>query len=189
MATAKDYLTLRSELKAGQLRRAYIFYGPEAYLRSSMLQQVCKTLIPAGFEEFNYHKVSGKGLSVNDLQEMVEAMPMMAQATLTVVEDLDIFRLDEAGRTQLIALLEDIPEYATVIFSYNTLEYKRDGKMKKALRRHRQPCAGGGICPAGQPGADKMGTEAFRRRRPYHRSCHGGASFVHLRQYDDQPRP
>lgn len=131
MATAKDYLTLRSELKAGQLRRAYIFYGPEAYLRSSMLQQVCKTLIPAGFEEFNYHKVSGKGLSVNDLQEMVEAMPMMAQATLTVVEDLDIFRLDEAGRTQLIALLEDIPEYATVIFSYNTLEYKRDGKMKK----------------------------------------------------------
>ena len=131
MAKENGYLALRSELKAGQLRRAYIFYGEEAYLRTGMLRQVREKLIPAGFAEFNYHKVSGKGLSVNDLQEMVEAMPMMAEATLTVVEDLDIFHLEEAQRTQLMAFLADIPDYATVIFHYDTLEYKRDGKMKK----------------------------------------------------------
>ena len=131
MAKENGYLTLRSELKAGQLGRAYIFYGPEAYLRDGMLRRVQETLIPAGFEEFNYHRVSGKDLTINGLQEMVEAMPMMAQATLTVVEDLDLFHLDDTGRTQLMALLEDIPDYATVIFVYDTLEYKRDGKMKK----------------------------------------------------------
>ena len=39
--------------------------------------------------------------------------------------------LDEGQRNALIALLEDLPEYCTLIFIYDTLEYKRDGKMKK----------------------------------------------------------
>lgn len=139
MAAQNGYAVLREELKSGALRRAYIFYGEEAYLRDQLLRRVRETLVPAGFEEFNYHKLSGKGLTVNDLQEVIEAMPMMAPATLTVVEDMDLFRLDEFQRGRLMELLADIPEYATVIFVYDTLEYKRDGKMKKlcaALSAH-----------------------------------------------------
>lgn len=56
---------------------------------------------------------------------------MMAQHTLVTVEDMDLFKLDEGQRNALIALLEDLPEYCTLIFIYDTLEYKRDGKMKK----------------------------------------------------------
>ena len=56
---------------------------------------------------------------------------MMAEHTLVAVEDMDLFKLDEGQRNALIALLEDLPEYCTLIFLYNTLEYKRDGKMKK----------------------------------------------------------
>ena len=56
---------------------------------------------------------------------------MMAQHTLVTVEDLDLFKLDEGQRNALIALLDDMPEYCTLIFVYNMLEYKRDGKLKK----------------------------------------------------------
>ena len=73
------------------------------------------------------------------LSEVVEAMPMMAQHTLVTVEDMDLFKLDESQRNALIALLEDFPEYCTLIFIYDTLDYKRDGKMKKlcaALDKH-----------------------------------------------------
>ena len=87
--------------------------------------------MPEGFEEFNYHRLSGKGLTVQDLTEVVEAMPMMAQHTLTVVTDMDLFRLDEGQRGLLINLLRDFPEYGTLVFVYDVLPYKRDGKMKK----------------------------------------------------------
>lgn len=52
---------------------------------------------------------------------------MMAQHTLTVVTDMDLFRLDEAaGAADQSA--GDFPEYGTLVFVYDVLPYKRDGK-------------------------------------------------------------
>lgn len=56
---------------------------------------------------------------------------MMAEHTLITVTDMDIFKLDEGQRTALIDLLSDFPPYCTLIFLYEQLTYKRDGKMKK----------------------------------------------------------
>lgn len=67
------------------------------------------------------------------LQEAVEAMPMMAQHTLVTVTDLDIFKLDMSARGAFIEIISDIPEYCTVIFIYDLVAYKRDGKMKKLI--------------------------------------------------------
>ena len=122
---------LRADIKSGSLENVYIFYGEETYLRDRYLEELKALLVPEGFEEFNYHRLSGKGLTVQDLTEVVEAMPMMAQHTLTVVTDMDLFRLDEGQRGLLINLLGDFPEYGTLVFVYDVLPYKRDGKMKK----------------------------------------------------------
>ena len=124
---------LKADLKAETLKNAYIFYGEETYLRQSYLDQVREALVPAGFEEFNYHRLGGKGLSMQTLQEAVEAMPMMAQHTLVTVTDLDIFKLDMSARGAFIEIISDIPEYCTVIFIYDLVAYKRDGKMKKLV--------------------------------------------------------
>ena len=131
MAENKGFARLKADLKEQQLQNAYLFYGEETYLRTRYLQQVRELLIPVGFEEFNDHRLNGKGLTVQTLAETVEAMPMMAEHTLVTVEDMDLFRLEEGQRNALIALLEDLPDYCTLIFVYDTLEYKRDGKMKK----------------------------------------------------------
>jgi DNA polymerase-3 subunit delta len=56
---------------------------------------------------------------------------MMAQNTLVTVTDLDIFKMEEGQRAALIEILSDFPEYCTLVFIYDTLTYKRDGKMKK----------------------------------------------------------
>ena len=122
---------LRADLKAQTPQNVYLFYGEETYLRDRYLEELRQLLVPAGFEEFNYHRLPGKGLTVQDLTETVEAMPMMAQHTLVVVTDMDLFRLDEGQRGLLIELLGDFPEYCTLVFVYDVLAYKRDGKMKK----------------------------------------------------------
>ncbi len=122
---------LRSDLKAGNLANVYIFYGEEVYLRERYLEDIKKALVPDGFEEFNYHRLDGKNLTVQALAETVEAMPMMVENTLVTVADMDIFKLPESQRNALIDLLSDFPEYCTLIFSYDVLSYKRDKKMKK----------------------------------------------------------
>ena len=132
--SSEAFQKLKTDLKEGTLGCAYIFYGEESYLREYYLEEVRKLLIPAGFEEFNYHKMEGKDIAVQDLAEMAEAMPMMAERTLLVVTDLDIFKLNEDQRERLIAFLEDIPPYCCVIFAYDTVEYKPNKTMKKLVK-------------------------------------------------------
>ncbi|MBQ9392834.1 MAG: DNA polymerase III subunit delta [Oscillospiraceae bacterium] len=122
---------LRGALRSGQVARLYIFHGEEAYLRRFYLDELKKALVPEGFEEFNYHRMEGKGLAVQALSDAVEAMPMMAEHTLVVVQDLDLYKLDERSRSQMIELLSDLPEYCTLVFSYEQLPFKRDAKMRK----------------------------------------------------------
>lgn len=125
---------LKADISAGTPGCVYIFYGEEAYLREYYLGELRKKLIPAGFEEFNYHRLEGRELTVQALAEMAEAMPMMTERTLIQVSDFDIFKLNEDQRERLIAFLEDVPPYCCVVFSYDTLEYKPNRTMKKLCK-------------------------------------------------------
>ena len=128
------YQKFKADLSAGEVGSAYIFYGEESYLREYYLGELRKKLVPAGFEEFNYHRLEGKDLTVQALTEMAEAMPMLSERTLIVVTDFDIFKLGEEQREKLIALLDDIPPYCCLIFVYDTVAYKPNKTMKKLCK-------------------------------------------------------
>lgn len=130
-ASDQEFEKLKTDLKNGTTQRVYVFYGEETYLRQQYVEMLRKLLVPSGFEEFNYHRLNGVGLTVQELTEAVEAMPMMAQATLVTVTDMNLFGLEEAQRSAVIELLSDFPDYCTLVFIYDEIPYKRDGKMKK----------------------------------------------------------
>ena len=132
--SSEAYQKFKADLSAGTVGCAYIFYGEESYLREYYLGELRKKLVPAGFEEFNYHRLEGKDLTVQALTEMAEAMPMLSERTLIVVTDFDIFKLGDEQREKLIALLEDIPPYCCLVFVYDTVAYKPNKTMKKLCK-------------------------------------------------------
>ena len=97
-SSKEAFQKLKADLAASSLGCAYIFHGEESYLREYYLGEVRKKLIPEGFEEFNFHTMEGKDLTVQALTEMAEAMPMMAERTLLVISDYDMFKLGEDQR-------------------------------------------------------------------------------------------
>lgn len=125
------YQKLKADLASGTPGNAYVFFGEESYLREYYLRRLRKTLIPAGSEEFNDHVLDGRSLTVQELSEAAEAMPMMSERTLTTVSDYDLFRLPQEQREKLIALLEDLPPYCCIVFIYDTVAYKPNRTMKK----------------------------------------------------------
>ncbi|MBQ9458766.1 MAG: DNA polymerase III subunit delta [Oscillospiraceae bacterium] len=138
-APDKGYQKLKNDLASGEIGQIYLFHGEESYLREYYLGELKKALVPAGFEEFNYHRLDGKTASMAELVEAVEAMPMMAERTMVVVTDCDLFKLAEDARSVLITLLEDFPEYCCLVFVYDLLEYKANKTYKKlcaALDKH-----------------------------------------------------
>jgi len=129
-----SFQKLKADLAAKTAGNVYLFYGEESYLREYYMGELRKLLVPKGFEEFNYHRLDGKDLTVQTLTEMAEALPMMAERTLILVSDFDLYRLGEEQRERLIAFLEDVPPYCCVVLLYDTVEYKPNRTMKKLYK-------------------------------------------------------
>lgn len=129
--TSAAYRQFKQDLTQGTPSSLYIFHGEETYLRDYYLERLKSVLIPEGMEGFNYHPLPGKGLTVQRLGEIVDALPMMSQHTMVVVNDYDLFKAPEGERNQMAVLLEDLPEYCCLVFLYDTIPYKSDARMKK----------------------------------------------------------
>ena len=127
------YLKLRADLKAGTPERVYAFYGEERYLLGDAVRKLRAT-VAEGTEEFNHHVMDGRGLSMDDLAEAVDALPVFSERTLTEITDFDLARMGEDTREELSRILSDVPEYATVVFIFDTTEFKLDGRVKANQR-------------------------------------------------------
>lgn len=122
---------LKKAIRDGCLARLYIFYGEEAFLRNHYLSQMKKILIDPLTESFNYTKLTEETFSTQQLADIVESLPMMAEHTMVLVDDIDIFKLPELDRTRLTELFLDIPDYCTLVFSYEATAWNPDKRLKK----------------------------------------------------------
>lgn len=121
------YRELKRDLAQGSIGNLYIFHGEETYLRDYYLGKMKQALLTGGLDDFNYHPIPAKDFTLQRLREAVDAMPMMSERTLVVVSDYDMDRGDKEGLTEL---LSDLPEYVCLVFVYDVIEYKPDGRSK-----------------------------------------------------------
>ena len=121
---------LKAAIKAKKPERLYFFYGEEMFLLRYYLEQVKKLLIDELTESFNFHRFTNETFVMQDFADAVENLPMMAEYTMVQVDDIDIFKLAEAERNKIIEIISDIPEYCTVVFTYETVTWKPDKRLK-----------------------------------------------------------
>ncbi|MBR4290908.1 MAG: DNA polymerase III subunit delta [Oscillospiraceae bacterium] len=122
---------LKAAIRSGTPGRLYIFHGEEVFLLHHYFEQLKKALLDELTESFNFHKLNNETFDVQSFADSVEAMPMMADFTLVQVDEVDIFKLPDAERTKLAEVLSDIPGYCTVVFTYETVQWKPDKRLKK----------------------------------------------------------
>lgn len=130
---------LKDEIKREEPGRLYFFYGEEVFLLHHYLKQLRKIVIDPLTESFNFHKLTAENFDLRTFADCVENLPMMAERTMVVVDEIDIFKMNEADRDRMIEILSDIPEYCTVVFTYETTPFKPDKRIKKlweAVSRH-----------------------------------------------------
>ncbi len=122
---------LKQALKSKDLGRLYFFHGEETFLLHHYLEQIRKQRLDPLTESFNFHRLNNETFDIRDFADAVENLPMMAEATLVQVDDVDLFKLNEGDRNKMAEILLDIPDYCTVIFTYITAPWKPDKRLKK----------------------------------------------------------
>lgn len=135
MASRKEenaaYQELKAAIRSKELDRLYFFHGEEMFLLRHYLGQIKKILIDDLTESFNYHHLTNENFSIQEFADAVDNLPMMAENTMVLVEDVDIFKLSEADRNKISEILSDVPDFCTVVFIYITATWKPDKRFTK----------------------------------------------------------
>ena len=126
------YQTLKKDLAGGKPGRLYVLHGEETYLRDYYLSKLRELLLSGGMGEFNLHEIGAKDMSPHALEEAVDCLPMMADRTLVMVTDYDLFKAGEKDREEYIRIFSQLPEYVCVVFLYDLIDYKGDARTKLA---------------------------------------------------------
>ena len=130
---------LKTAIKNKDLGRLYFFYGEETFLLNHYLGQMKKITLDDLTESFNFHRLNSETFDIRSFADAVENLPMMAERTFVQVDDIDPFKLNESDRTKMAEIFSDIPEYCTVVFTYLTVSWKPDKRLKKlweAVSKH-----------------------------------------------------
>lgn len=122
---------LKQAIKAGDPARLYVFHGEEMFLLRHYLDQLKAVVVDELTESFNYHRFNSENFDIRGFADAVENLPMMAERTMVQVDDVDFFKRGEDDRVKLADILSDIPEYCTVLLTYETVAWRPDKRLKK----------------------------------------------------------
>ena len=122
---------LKQAIRTKDPGRLYFFYGEEVFLLNHYLEQLRKVIVDELTESFNYHKLTSETFDIREFADCVENLPMMAERTMVVVDEIDVFKMNESDREKMMDIFSDIPDYCTVVFTYETIAFKPDKRLKK----------------------------------------------------------
>lgn len=126
------YVKLKKDLSANSPGQLYIFHGEETYLRDFYLNRLKEQILTGGMGTFNLHEIAAKEMSPHALEQAIDCLPMMAERTLIMVTDFDLFKAGEKDREGYIKLFSQLPEYCCIVFLYDLIDYKGDARTKLA---------------------------------------------------------
>ncbi|MDD2362732.1 MAG: DNA polymerase III subunit delta [Oscillospiraceae bacterium] len=114
---------LKKHIKSGEFAPVYFLFGEENYLSSHYAEQIAARVVGNHpLTEFNLQKFDGQVCSVGEIEEAVEALPVMADRKCVVVRDFDMTSVENEDREQLNALVSDPPESCVLIFWLDAIE-------------------------------------------------------------------
>jgi len=132
-----DQRTFFQELKSGTVHNVYLFYGPEALIRRSALEQLRKKTLMPGLEELDCTVLAAPG--AQQLIESCETLPMMSQYRLIVAQDSALLmsgkaKDEEQDSAMLLSYLSRVPQTTCLVFDMSGAIDKRK-KLTSALMK------------------------------------------------------
>lgn len=126
-----------NDVKQGTLRQAYLFGGPEEYVKREALSKLREKMLPTGLEALN--ETTFEGTTADRIVEAAETLPVMCEKRLVVVKDFAPLmrgkaRDEESEARKLIAWLER-PSDACVLVFYMRGDFDGRKKLAGALKQ------------------------------------------------------
>lgn len=121
--------TIDEDIKTGQLKTAYLLYGPEAYLRRQYRDKL-KNAMAAPDDNMNFAAFEGKETDVEAVIELAETLPFFAEQRVILIENSGFFK------NSCERLAEYLPKTpSTTHFIFVEDEVDKRSKCYKAVQK------------------------------------------------------
>ena len=121
--------TIDEDIKTGQLKTAYLLYGPEAYLRRQYRDKL-KHAMAAPDDNMNFAAFEGKETDVEAVIELAETLPFFAEQRVILIENSGFFK------NSCERLAEYLPKTpSTTHFIFVEDEIDKRSKCYKAVQK------------------------------------------------------
>ena len=124
---------LRQDIRSNQFERVYLIYGEERYLIQMYKNQVKKAIIKD--DTMNFNQYTGKGISVQEVEDTVMTLPFFADRRLILLEDTGLFKSSDEHWSNLV---KNIPDSCHMLFVEQ--EVDKRSRMYKAVKAHLYCC-------------------------------------------------
>lgn len=121
---------LRTALNQGRLARAYFLYGEEDFLTQTYTDKIIYTAVPPDGQDMNLVVYRELPDNISEISDYLDNIPFFSEYKCVLIKDIDLDAIDNNSHKQLLAIIEQIPDTAVLIFEQKT--YPSDLKKLKA---------------------------------------------------------
>lgn len=134
MAQLKE-TDLKKQIKEKAFVPLYFLYGEEKYLIEHYAAALVGKVLGKNYSDFNFQSFDGGKVTVDEIADAVQALPMFAERKCVLVKDLNVEALSAGELNKLYQLLEELSETTVLVLSQPTLEIdvKKSAKWKKFI--------------------------------------------------------
>lgn len=124
---------LKKNIASGQLLSVYILFGEDAYLKKNYAEKISSKIAEPD-DIFAYSKFSSN-CDLQDVYDAVMQLPITTDRKCVILEDYDFEHCAKSDFDRLCALLSDVPDTATLIMRFDSIEVdsKKSSKFKKLV--------------------------------------------------------
>ncbi len=137
----------------------YYFYGHDVSALEVYVRKLINKLVPASEQMMNLHKFDGKKLDIAEFANACEALPMFAEKTCVVINDLNMDLIPKSDGDDIRKIISDISETTVVvIYATGTDLYKNKKSLTDKNKRFCDFCGKiGSCCEFAYKSANNMG--------------------------------
>ena len=129
-----NYEDIINLIKQERIYPVYLFYGKENYLKEDISKKLRNKLIDYSYRELNYKVFYGEKLSINEVINDLETLPMISKHKLLVIKEAE--KINKNDETKLIDYFNRLSlknNFSTLIIVYK--ESKPNKELITAIKR------------------------------------------------------
>ena len=118
---------LDNDIKKGNFKNVYFFYGPETFLIENKVSSIKKRIVPEELDSVAFSKFDGKEADIKSFIEECDILPFVTDKKLVIVKNTGWFNNVNVNEYKMLKkYIEEIPEYLYIIFVEESFDKKKE---------------------------------------------------------------